>query len=308
MIRAIDLFAGAGGWTEGATQAGVRVVAAANHWAVAVASHALNHPSTEHHCQDLNLLDPAVYPEHEIMLASPSCQGHSRARRLDLGRERQHDSSRATAWCVVNTADLRRPKALVVENVVEFRKWSLYGVWRQALEALGYKLTEHVFDAADFGVPQNRERLIITGALRRPIQLRAPNLSHVPASSFIDFAAGNWSPINKPGRAEATLERVARGRRELGASRFLAPFYGSGSGLTGRSIDRPIGTVSTLDRYLLVDGDRCRCLTVAEYKAAQSFRRDYVLTGTRRDQIMQLGNAVPPRMARGIVEQIAEAV
>jgi DNA (cytosine-5)-methyltransferase 1 len=304
-VRAVDLFAGAGGWSEGATQAGVRVVAAANHWPIAVESHSRNHPETEHHCQDLNLLDPAAYPAFDLMLASPSCQGHSIARGTEKAR---HDASRATAWCVVNTADLRRPSALLVENVPEFQAWSLFPVWCAALERLGYHLTIHTFDAADFGVPQNRRRLFIAGSLRAPIRLEAPNCRPVPASTFLRFDDSvKWSPIAKPGRAEKTLARIARGRSELG-DRFLAPFYGSGSGLTGRSIDRPIGTVTTIDRYALIDGDRMRCLTVDEYKAAMSFRADYQLIGTRRDQIMQLGNAVAPKLARELVRQTVAAM
>ena len=53
MTRAIDLFAGAGGFTLGATRAGVDVVWAANHWKDAVAVHANNHPTIAHECQDL---------------------------------------------------------------------------------------------------------------------------------------------------------------------------------------------------------------------------------------------------------------
>lgn len=49
-MKAIDLFAGGGGFTEGAQQAGCEVVWAANHWPAAVATHALNHPHTEHAC------------------------------------------------------------------------------------------------------------------------------------------------------------------------------------------------------------------------------------------------------------------
>lgn len=194
---------------------------------------------------------------------------------------------------------------MVVENVPAFRSWALYPLWREALIHLGYKLTEQVLDAAEFGVPQNRERLIVVGSRRRSIEVRSPMIAPVSAKSFLRFDDSvRWSPV--AGHVPATLDRVARGRRELG-QRFLAPYYSSGSGLTGRSIDRPIGTVTTLDRYLLVDGDRCRCLTVDEYKAAQSFPANYHLGGTRRDRIIQLGNAVPPLLAQGVLEQVAAA-
>ncbi|EUB74496.1 C-5 cytosine-specific DNA methylase [Pseudomonas sp. GM41(2012)] len=53
MTTAIDLFAGLGGWSTGARNAGVEVVWAANHWPEAVKWHSANHPRTQHVCQDL---------------------------------------------------------------------------------------------------------------------------------------------------------------------------------------------------------------------------------------------------------------
>lgn len=55
------------------------------------------------------------------------------------------------------------------------------------------------------------------------------------------------SPIIKPGRTASTLLRVENGWKRFG-ERFVMPYYGSGSGLTGRSLNRPIGTITTLDR------------------------------------------------------------
>lgn len=297
-LRAIDLFAGAGGWSTGAQQAGLKVVAAANHWQTAVSTHQTNHPEAVHFCQDLNLLDPSQFPAHDVVLASPACQGHSRARAENAVR---HDASRATAWCVIDTVECTRPKAVLVENVPEFLKWSLFPVWSDALKRLGYNLTVNVLDAADFGVPQNRERVFIVGTRGKPMTVRSPGAKHVGASSFLDFAAGNWSAVNKPGRAQATLDRIAKGRAELG-SRFLIAYYGNNKG--GRSIDRPIGTLTTRDRYALVDGNRMRILSVAEGKMAMGFPADYVLAGNREAQVMQLGNAVSPPVAREICDQL----
>src|SRR4051812_4600733 len=109
-ITAIDLFAGAGGFTCGAAMAGIDVLWAANHWPAAVAVHAANHPRTEHACQDLQQMDWSRVPSHHLLLASPCCQGHSKAR----GRDGPHsDLSRSTAWAVVSCAEYHRPRGFV---------------------------------------------------------------------------------------------------------------------------------------------------------------------------------------------------
>lgn len=300
-MNAVDLFAGAGGWTEGATQAGVRVVAAINHWPIAVQSHAANHPATEHRCQDVSLLDPRDLPAHDLLLASPACTGHTRAR----GKERpHHDASRSTAWAVVDVAEVTRVSALIVENVPEFRKWALYPMWRGALERLGYRLTENILNAADFGVPQDRVRLIVVGMLgKTPLAIVPPKVTRRTAAEILD-AGGRWSPIRRPGRAAATLARIEAGRTAFG-ERFLISFYGNSKG--GRSLDRPIGTITTKDRWAVIDGDRMRMVNLVEARRAMSFRESYQLFGTPADQMKQLGNAVCPLKARETIRQVLEA-
>jgi DNA (cytosine-5)-methyltransferase 1 len=133
-MRAIDLFAGAGGFSTGATMAGVNVVWAANHWPVAVDCHAANHPGTLHACQDLHQADWSHVPTHDLLLASPCCQGHSKARGKAANNP-QHDASRSTAWAVVSAAEFHRPAVVVVENVPEFADWALYPAWQLAMQA-----------------------------------------------------------------------------------------------------------------------------------------------------------------------------
>lgn len=159
-MKAVDLFAGAGGFTEGARMAGVEVAWAANHWPMAVAFHGRNHPGTEHSCQDLQQADWREVPDHDVLLASPACQGHSLAR----GKERpHHDALRSTAWAVVACAEYHRSRVVVVENVPEFRNWILYSSWLGAMYQLGYAVAPHLIDAADHGVPQHRKRLFLPG-------------------------------------------------------------------------------------------------------------------------------------------------
>lgn len=303
-MKAIDLFAGAGGFSTGARMAGCEVVWAANHWQSAVDIHAQNHPEAQHLCQDLHQANWMDVPKHDLILASPCCQGHSRARGKANGNP-QHDASRSTAWAVVSAVEYHLPAAGVVENVPEFLNWSLYPAWRMALEALGYQLTPMIVDAADHGVPQHRERLfIVMVRASRPVLLNLPKREHVAASSFIDFSTGNWQPIEKPGRAAATLARIEAGRRVHG-ERFISSYYGNEKG--GRSIHRPIGTITTRDRHAIVDGNRMRMLSVSENRAAMGFPTDYILPAQHRAAVHMLGNAVCPPAARDVIIALQEA-
>lgn len=301
-MKAIDLFAGLGGFSEGAEQAGCRVVWAGNHWQAAVDTHAANHPDTAHACQDLHQQDWTLVPAHDLLLASPACQGHTPAR----GVERpHHDACRSTAWAVVSAIECHLPRLALVENVPAFAKWKLFPAWCSALQALGYAVAPHVVDCADLGVPQHRERVFVAiTRSRAPIRLQLPQRAHVPAASIIDFSAGRWSPIERPGRAAATLARIHNGRLQHG-TRFLSAFYGATKG--GRSLQRPIGTITTRDRWAVVDGDRMRMVSVAEAKRAMAFRDDYRLPDNSRLAMHMLGNAVPPKAAAEIITALRKA-
>lgn len=305
-MKAIDLFAGAGGFSTGAVMAGLDVVWAANHWPAAVEIHAANHPGTLHVSQDLHQADWSQVPNHDILLAAPCCQGHSRARGKAANNP-QHDASRSTAWAVVSALECHLPAVGLIENVVEFVQWQLYPAWLAAVQALGYQVAPHVLDAADHGVPQHRKRLILVlTRSARPLMLQLPAREHVSAAQIIDFDAGNWSPIEKPGRSVSTLRRITNGRRAHG-DRFVAPYYGSGSGETGRSLDRPLGTITTRDRWAVIDGDRMRMITKEECRDAMSFPRSYILPQQHRLAVHMLGNAVPPVVACDVLEAILEA-
>lgn len=304
LTTAADLFAGAGGFTQGAESAGLEVVFAANHWPAAVETHELNHPGTQHSCQDLHQQDWSTVPAHDTLLASPCCQGHSRAR----GKDRpQHDASRSTAWAIVSAAEYHDPAVVIVENVAEFLDWRLYDAWSAAMTALGYSLAPHIIDAADVGVPQHRVRLfVVCTKSATPVDLGAPNLAHTPVDTVLDFDSGNWSPIMKPGRSLKTIERIRAGREVYG-DRFLAPFYGSGSGKTGRSLARPCGTLTTKGRWSLIDGDRMRMLTVAEQLAIQGFPADYKLPSSATTATHLIGNSVSPPVVEWLLGRLQAA-
>ena len=165
-------------------------------------------------------------------------------------------------------------------------------------------------DAADFGVPQTRRRLfVICDRLRPPPALgRRPGLPTPDAASILD-APGTWTvrPLFSRRRATATLERARRGIAALGEGvPFLIVYYGSDGAGGWQRLDRPLRTLTTLDRFGLVEWHTgeptLRMLQVPELRRAMGFPESFRLErGTRRDRIKLLGNAVCPPVMEAIV-------
>lgn len=263
----------------------------------------MNHPGVDHRCEDAAVLDPTTLPAHELLLASPSCTGHTHARGVDRPH---HDAARATAWCVLRVVEAKRPRAVIVENVPEMLAWAGYRGWRLALTDYGYRVSEQVIDAADVGVAQHRKRLFVVATrTRRPLWITPPSAPHIAVRGVLDLEGGEWSLVEREGRSPRTLARIAEGRRKHG-DEFLVAYYSAELG--GRSLDRPIGTFTTHDRYAIVRGDKMRMLTVAEMLRASGFPEAYQLTGTRSERVMQIGNAVVPPVARYVVRSVLEGV
>lgn len=301
-MTAIDLFAGAGGFTTGARMAGVDVLWAANHWQEAVDIHRANHPDTDHVCQDLHQANWSRVPDHDVLLASPACQGHARAR----GKERSHhDAARSTAWAVVACAEARRPPAVIVENVVEFRRWVLFPAWMQAMALLGYHMHPHVVDSADHGVAQNRRRLFLFGVRDSgAVDLNLQTVrEHLPFRSILDTGAPFTSRCAD--LCLATRTRIDRGRSRFGR-RFIAQYYSNDR--YGRSIDRPLGSITTRDHHALVDGEWMRMLTIDEKRRAMGFPDEYILPKSKQQASKMLGNAVVPPVAAAVVRAVAEVI
>lgn len=178
MLTITDLFCGAGGSSSGAEQVpGVRVRMAANHWRLAVDTHATNLPHADHDCADISQTDPRRYPTTDILWASPECTNHSLAkgrrragRQPDLFGETLPDEaaerSRATMFDVLRFAEVHRYRAIVVENVVNVRDWIMWPAWVLGLDNLGYDhqvvyLNSMFAQQAGAPAPQSRDRLYV---------------------------------------------------------------------------------------------------------------------------------------------------
>lgn len=173
MITATDFFCGAGGSSTGLVKAGMSVKLAANHWRLAIETHATNHPTTEHDCADLQQAHPSAYPRTTVAWFSPECTNHSLAKgrkrkslqQLDLWGDSQVDPaeerSRATMREVVEFTEYHRYDVVIVENVVDIRYWAHYDAWIDAMTGLGYEYKALYLNAQFFGVPQSRDRVYV---------------------------------------------------------------------------------------------------------------------------------------------------
>lgn len=271
MIRAADLFCGAGGTSSGlrlaARELGLDVrLVAVNHWPVAIQTHTANHPDAIHLCADLDAIAPrAVVPEGklDVLIASPECTHHSNAR----GGKPVEDQKRASAWHVLRWAEALSPDTILVENVREFRDWGpigsngrplkrrkgeTYRAFLTALESLGYRVADRILNAADFGDPTTRERLFVQARRgRRPIRWPEPTHARTTdlwgrkrwraAREVIDWTIPGTSIFSrrKP-LAPATMRRIVAGLERFGGPElepFLVILRGTG---TARSIDAPV--------------------------------------------------------------------
>lgn len=260
----------------------------------------------------LESLDPVTIKKRigaiDLLLASPECTNHSPAK----GNAPRCEASKRTAMEVVRFADTFRPRWLVIENVVNMRRWSRYDELLTDLKALGYNLHPMVLNAADFGVPQSRRRLFIIGD--RKAEPQPPKKSDDPPRSVRGVLRLSepfrWQPLRTPKRAKDTLARAARAMEALGERKpFILVYYGSDGSGGWQRLERPLRTITTLDRFAIVrptaDGHEMRMLQVPELKAAMGMPEKFVAgLGSRRDQIRAIGNAVCPPVMRAVVSAI----
>lgn len=308
----MDMFCGAGGSSVGARLAGARVIHAINSWELAAQTFKDNFEDTT---VDVRALGPASLPPRvlrrgdiDLLLASPECTNHSPAK----GSKPRSEDSRRTSHYVLNFARRLRPRWIILENVIQLREWRGFSRLIDELRTLGYHIRPEVLDAADFGVPQTRRRLFILCDLDgEPPQVISRTNRRIPARVVIQMN-GRWAsqPLRRPGRAAATIERAERAIAALGKGQpFLIVYYGSDGAGGWQSLDRPLRTLTTLDRFGLVTWDGheplLRMLQVDELRRAMGLPNIHKFErGSRRDKIMMIGNGVCPPVMSAIIETL----
>lgn len=312
----IDLFAGAGGMTQGFVDAGGRPVFAVEWDSAAAETYAANFGN---HVFDGDVADVATFPRADIIIGGPPCQGFSQ-----LGTRDPEDPRNSLWEQYLRTVSTVLPAVFVMENVPQLLSSEHFAQFRTAAESLGYVVETGVLDASLFGVPQRRKRAFAIGSRLGRIPLPAP--SH-ERSTVRDAIGGfplepdgmNWHVGRNP--TALSLERyshVPPGGNHYDLPDELKPacWRKKRSGMTdvfGRlRWDAPSLTIRTeffkpeKGCYLHPAADRA--ITHREAAALQTFPEGFVFRGTRSEVARQIGNAVPPRLAGHLATHVYRAL
>ena len=175
MSLIIDSFAGGGGASTGIEAAlGRYIDIAINHDEDAIRMHKMNHPHTDHYCEDMWEVDPLEATQGktvDLMWLSPDCKHFSKAK----GSTPVNKKIRGLAWLAVKWAKAVRPKVIMLENVEEFKTWGpvvdgrpcparkgeTFVLFVEALKKLGYQVSWRELTASDYGAPTSRKRFFL---------------------------------------------------------------------------------------------------------------------------------------------------
>lgn len=335
----IDLFSGCGGLSLGFEMAGFEVKLAIDNWEDALVTYRHNHKGTSTLNADLLNLDPAeVEAEYhiqdvDVIIGGPPCQGFSVAgkRIIDDDRNKLYKS-------FVRFVKHFKPKAFVMENVPNILSMGGGAIKTAILSdfsELGYHVDTKVLIASDFGAPQNRRRAIFVGTLKNKYSFPEPSvLSRVTAWEAIsDLPEGSVNDGDKyPLPPQSDYQRKMRQKCDLLYNHqitihseqtvsiiSLVPDGGNYKDLpselqgtrkvhiawTRLNSQKPSFTIDTGHRHHFHYAFN-RIPTVRESARIQSFPDDFIFLGSRTSQYKQVGNAVPPLMARAIASQLLQ--
>jgi DNA (cytosine-5)-methyltransferase 1 len=349
-LRAVSLFSGAGGLDLGVERAGYAVVFAVENDPMAVAT--LNRNRAQYFpalgevaALDITTLDPlrvmseiGVEPgEIDLLIGGPPCVAFSKSGfHLEYKREGK-DPKASLLDDYLRFLEALRPKAYLMENVfgLAYRNQSAPFFKRlcDGIKAAGYSLRYRVLNAADYGVPQNRQRLFIIGSSdgrelehpaathwgqherRRPPVDVVDLLPHVTAGEALAVVAADPEPGEEVnGKWGHLLPDIPAGGNYLHYTKELGhpePLFKWRSRywtfLLKLDPERPSPTLQGQPGpYVGPFHWENRRLRLPELKRLHGFPDDYHLEGSRRDAQLQVGNAVPPRLAQVVAAAIRD--
>ena len=320
-IRTLSLFSGAGGLDIGFRDCGFEIV---NHVEIDGRFAASLKANSEYFGDaDVTVVDVRDFvPKNgpiDFVIGGPPCQTFSAAGRRASGVQGVDDPRGTLFEEYIRVLKAVRPKGFLFENVYGIVGAQGGVAWHAILKAfaeLGYDISHRILDAADYGTPQHRERLIIVGSLKSEFNFPAP--THGPDSPCCRpfFCAAealkgvsvsaeeSEQPLN--GRYGHLLTAVPPGLNYSFFTKEMAhpnPIFAWRSKFSDflykADPEKPV-------RALKAQGGQytgpfhwdSRPFAVSELKRLQTFPDDYRIVGGRQVGIHQIGNSVPPQFSR----------
>lgn len=312
-MKIVSLFSGAGGLDLGLLDAGHEIIWANDIFLDAAATYRANignHIDT----RDIRTIPSSEIPPCDVVVGGFPCQGFSIA---NWGRSSDDPRNQLFREMVRVVRD-KNPRYIIGENV----RGLLSMEKGKALEEIektfagatptGYRMRHQLVNAADFGVPQLRMRLIIVGVRNDQPELTAFPLSPTHAEPALAFLSGllPWKPVGEA-LAHFPEPEVGSDIPNHQCSRYKLRFNGH---LGHRFVDpmRPAQTVTARgdDRggvVVLHHPNNKRRMTARELAAVQSFPDSFVFSGTKTSAYRQIANAVPPLLGAAIGRMLSTA-
>lgn len=347
-LKIIDLFSGCGGLSYGFEQAGFEVVLAIDNWEDSLKTFAKNHPHSKtclaslgeypvsKLCKDNGLSKGKI----DVVVGGPPCQGFSIA-----GKRDKNDPRNSLYKSFVDMVSYLKPRAFILENVPNLVSMGGGAIKEQIIkdfEKLGYKVSYKILLAADYGVPQNRRRVVFVGLLNGknfefPAETHGGKKSgYVTAydaiSDLSEKSAENGTPYtSKPlsgyqllmrKKSKAIYNHQATEHSEQTKKIIsLVPDGGNYKNLplklqdtrkvniawTRLNSKKPSFTIDTGHNHHF-HYKYNRVPTVRESARLQSFPDNFVFLGNKTSQLKQVGNAVPPLLGRSIAIQLLKYI
>ncbi len=333
----VDLFSGAGGLSQGLVAAGAVPVAAVDIDADACRTYALAHPGVPVIKGDVT---NAVLPRTDLLVGGPPCQPFS-----VHGRQGAAGDERDGIPLFIEALRSLQPRAFIMENVPNLtaKRHEAYfggvlGQLRQVQDEpmASYVVGWRILDAADWGVPQHRRRLFVVGIRLDVIagreHFRWPTPTHGPGrglpwvtvrealTGYLNTGEPNPSKVvyasNPTLRPKLANSLIVNGRgRVLSINAPSVTIAAESSGNGGHILD-PLRVLDSYHQRLLHREAEIRSgvvrdvrrLTTGEAARLQGFDPSYPFQGSVSSRFRQIGNAVPPPLARAVAGAVLAAL
>jgi DNA (cytosine-5)-methyltransferase 1 len=341
-LKAISLFTGAGGMDVGFTEAGFDVALANEIDSDASKTYSANHPHTTIITGDINKQFEEfarLQGEIDIVFGGPPCQGFSVAGKMD-----PNDARSQLIWSYLKVVEVVKPKVFVMENVkalAALKKWDdIKSRFLETAKDLGYNCTYIILNAADYGVPQKRERVFFIGSRIGTLDADALQRYFAKIKSKRITVREAWFPF-ATGEKENPLTCSAKITLAERPVMRKSPYAGMIFNGMGRPIDID-GQANTLPASMggnktpIIDADylqdqnagnwiteyhqglldgrtkpsygatpqRLRRITINEAARIQTFPIDYKFVGNKSSVYKQIGNAVPCLLASKVARYV----